>query len=209
MKLLIAFCLLSFGLVAQSKVRPFVNAGFYQNFFSDLWLNEIEIGGGVQFNDFFSFGLNGRFGVREFSRTPYSNFKTGVISLESTYRILGKKFMFSPVIAYDAGIEIANNVYDKYTDLENFNLFSYYDYGHYKGLSGLYFGKAKILLSIQRKGLEILTGLTYGTYFFQYFSSDISYNKPIYLVKRLEYGFGYETSLKYTFPIIKKNKKVN
>ncbi len=207
MKLFIAFCLLSFGMNAQSKIRPFVKAGFYQNFLSDLWLNEIEIGGGAQFNDHFSLGLNGRFGVREFSRTPYSNFKTGVISLEPSYRILSNKFMFSPVIAYDAGIEIANNVYDKYTDLENFVLYSYKDYGHYKGLTGLYYGKAKILLSFQRMGLEVLIGVTYGTYIFQYYSYNYTTYKQIYYAKHLEYGIGYEMSLKYTFPM-KKEKKI-
>lgn len=197
MKLLIAFCLLSFGLNAQSNIKPFIKAGYYQNFLTNLWLSEFELGGGAQFNDFISLGIYGRFGIREFTRTPYSNYKIGVISIEPSYRILSNKYRLSPVIAYDAGLEIANNGEGKYINTSNFIYYKDKDTGRYTNFRGYFFGKAKIMLSIRDKGFEVLLGATYSTYIFKYFS-DYYYFK-YYTAKEYQFGFGFETKFKYTF----------
>jgi hypothetical protein len=209
---------ISFKLCAQSNIRPLISLGYYQTFTDNLWLNELELGAGIQFNDYLSTQINFRGSQDRLPQDPSRSFRVASLSIEPSYRILGKKHIFSPVIAYDAGLEIANNGTDKFIYTSNYIYFPTYQQPYSQYNKGLYFGKAKILLSIQWKGFDLLLGATYNTYFFK-----INRLKPEgpqaypasannkYLVGETyvdkQFGFGFETSLKYTFPMKKRAAK--
>ena len=214
----IALFLVTFQLHCQTAIKPFVQLTYYQSYLNDIFLDELELGGGIQFNDYFSTQVNFR-GAQEafFSQEPSINFRFATISIEPSYRFLGKKHIFSPVIAYNAGIEIANNGKDKFIKMSNYSYKPYYHSPYVQYDKGLYFGKAKVLLSIQRKGVNFLIGATYNTYFFQFHNLipqgtqsivaiDNKY-KNMGLLRDWQFGFGFETSIKYTFPMKKRATK--
>lgn len=205
----------SFQLYAQSSLKPFLKIGYFQTYTDYFALNELGLGGGVQFNDYVSTQINFRGSIQRVLNGPSENFKIASVSIEPSYRILGKKYMFSPVIAYDAGIEIANNGKDKF--IFDYVYRPYYQSPYSKYNKGLYFGKAKILLSIQWKQLDFLIGATYNTYFFRFYELE-PYGPQTYGGKNNnykivgtftdgEFGFGFETSIKYTFPMKKREVK--
>ena len=116
-----------------------------------------------------------------------------------------------------AGIEIANNGKNKFIKMSNYSYKPYYHSPYVQYDKGLYFGKAKVLLSIQRKGVDFLIGATYNTYFFQFHNLipqgtqsivaiDNKY-KNMGLLRDWQIGFGFETSIKYTFPMKKRAAK--
>jgi hypothetical protein len=213
--LIVSFCLVTVSqLCGQSVIKPFIQLSYYQTYTDYFALNELELGAGVQFNDYISAQVNCRGSIQRVLNGPSENFKIATLSFEPSYRILGKKHMFSPLIAYDAGLEVANNGKDKFI----------YDYVYHPSYQepynqynkGLYFGKAKILLSIQLKDFDILVGATYNTYFFKINRlipdgpQDYSANNKYLLGEThvdKQFGFGFETSLKYTFPMKKQQAK--
>lgn len=126
--------------------------------------------------------------------------------------------MFSPVIAYDAGLEIANNGKDKFLNRSSYIFYPNYQEPYYQYNKGLYFGKAKILLSVQWKGFDLLLGATYNTYLFKINrlrptgpqDYPASPNNKFVITETYvdkQFGFGFETSLKYTFPMKKREAK--
>jgi hypothetical protein len=209
---------ITFQLSSQTALKPFIQLSYYQDYLSQVVFEELELGVGVQFNDYFSTQINLRGTQKAFFLNESGNIRFGTLSFEPSYRILGKKHMFSPVISYDAGLEIANNGKDKFIYTSNYIYFPTYQQPYSQYNKGLYFGKAKILLSIQWKGFDLLLGATYNTYFFK-----INRLKPEgpqaypasannkYLVGETyvdkQFGFGFETSLKYTFPMKKRAAK--
>ena len=217
MKLIIftLFVFATFPLCAQSKLKPFVKVGYHQVFTDRLWASELELGVGIQFNDYISTQMNFRGLQDRLPQDPPRSFRIATFSIEPSYRILGKKHKFSPVIAYDAGVEIANNGQDKFSS--GYSYLSYYHAYYDKYNKGLYFGKAKALLSIQRKGLDFLVGVTYNTYGFKFYrlkpfgpQSLASQTNNYYIEGEYtdwQFGFGFETSIKYTFPMKKRAAK--
>lgn len=208
----------SFQLCAQSNLNPFLKISYFQVYTDHLGLNELELGAGVQFNDYISAQINIRGAQDPIFKDPLGKFQVATFSIEPSYRILGKKYMFSPVIAYDAGIEIANNGKEKFIYMSNYVYFPYYESSRHKLNKGLYYGKAKVLLSIQWKQLDFLIGATYNTYFFRFYelepdgpqtypaSAENKY-KIVGTFTDGEFGFGFETSIKYTFPMKKQQAK--
>jgi len=203
-------------LSAQSNVKPFIQLSYYQEYLSNVIFEDLEFGVGVQFNDYFSGQINLRGTQKAFYLNESGNVRFASMSIEPSYRILGKKHMLSPVIAYDAGIEIANNGRGKYIYLSNYVFFPNYDIAYHQFNKGLYYGKAKLLLSIQLKDFDILVGATYNTYVFQFYHlkpngpqsyppSPENKSKATYKFPDTQFGFGFEASLKYTFPMKKRS----
>jgi hypothetical protein len=218
MRIIVAFLVFTnFQLCAQSNIKPFVKVAFYQSYLDIPRVSELEFGAGVQFNDYISAQVNLRGSQQGYYQDPSRSFRFATLSIEPSYRILGKKHLFSPVIAYDAGIEIANNGQDKFIYTSNYFYYPYYHSSYNKYNKGLYFGKAKILLSIQWKGLDFLVGATYNTYFFKFYRlrpegpQSLASNDNQYKITGTytdgEFGFGFETSIKYTFPMKKRVAK--
>ena len=217
MKLIIftLFVFASFQLCAQSNLKPFVKVGYQHVFTDHLRLSELEVGAGVQFNDYFSTQVNFRGSQDRLPQDPPRSFRIATFSIEPSYRILGKKHKFSPVIAYDAGLEIANNAKDRF--IKHYIYRPYYQDSFDKYNKGFYFGKAKVLLSIQRKGFDFLMGATYNTYAFKFYrlkpkgtQSLASETNNYYIADFYtdwQFGFGFETSIKYTFPMKKRVEK--
>ena len=206
---------MSFQLYAQSNLKPFIKIGYFRTYTDYFKMNELEVGAGVHFNDYFSTQVNFRGSDDRLPHDPPRSFRVATFSIEPSYRILSSKYMFSPVIAYDAGIEIANNSKDRFIKLYTYR-------PHYHAYSdkydkGLYFGKAKALLSIQRKGLDFLIGVTYNTYGFKFYRLEpigpqsLASQENNYYIEGTytdwQFGFGFETSIKYTFPMKKRAAK--
>jgi hypothetical protein len=217
MRTILIFLIFStFQLYAQSNIKPFIKLGYFQTYTDRTALNELELGAGVQFNDYLSAQVNLRGSQNRLQQDPPRSFRFATISIEPSYRILGEKYMFSPVIAYDAGLEIANNGKDKFSSGYVYLINYESPYNQYN--KGVYFGKAKILLSIQLKDFDILVGATFNTYFFKFNrlipdgpqAYPASANNK-YLVGETyvdkQFGFGFETSVKYTFPMKKQQAK--
>jgi hypothetical protein len=203
-------------LCGQSVIKPFIQLSYYQTYTDYFALNELELGAGIQFNDFLSVQVNFRGSQKGYYQDQSRSFRFATMSIEPSYRILGKKYRFSPVIAYDAGLEIANNGKDRFIYTSNYVYFPTYQQPYSQYNKGLYFGKAKILLSIQLKDFDILVGATYNTYFFKINRlipdgpQDYSANNKYLLGEThvdKQFGFGFETSLKYTFPMKKQQAK--
>ena len=199
-------------------IKPFIQLSYYQEYLSNVVFEELGLGVGVQFNDYFSTQINLRGTQKAFFLNESGNIRFGTLSIEPSYRVLGKKHMFSPVIAYDAGLEIANNGKDRFIYTSNYVYFPNYEQPYSQYNKGLYFGKAKILLSVQWKGFDLLLGATFNTYLFKInrLKPDGPQDYPAspnnnYLVTETyvdkEFGFGFETSLKYTFPMKKRAAK--
>lgn len=218
MRILTAILILAtFQLYSQTGLQPFLKLAFYQSYLETPRVSELELGAGIQFNNYISTQINFRGSQKGYYQDQSRSFRFATFSIEPSYRILGKKHMFSPVIAYDAGIEIANNGKDKFIYMSNYVYFPYYESSYHKFNKGLYYGKAKILLSIQWKGIDFLMGATYNTYFFQFYNlepkgpqtyggKDNKY-KIVGTFTDGEFGFGFETSIKYTFPMKKREAK--
>ena len=213
--LFILSVLAGFQIYSQNNLKPLIKAGYYQTFTNGLYLNELELGAGVQFNDYFSTQVNFRGSQDRLPQDPPRSFRIATFSIEPSYRILGKKHKFSPVIAYDAGLEIANNSKDRF--IKHYIYRPYYQDSFDKYNKGFYFGKAKILLSIQRKGFDFLMGATYNTYAFKFYrlkpkgSQSLASETNNYYIADFytdwQFGFGFETSIKYTFPMKKRAAK--
>lgn len=55
MKITLTFLVfVSFQIYSQSTIKPFIQLGYYQTFTDDLYMSEIELGVGVEINNYLS-----------------------------------------------------------------------------------------------------------------------------------------------------------
>ena len=182
---------------AQSNMKPMVSAQYAMIVGrSDFFVHELQIGGGVQFNDYFSLQLTlrGIQNARDVSnQTIKEPLRIVTLSLSPSYRIFKRKYPASPVLGVDVGTQIWSNGYGRYIDRSwSFIEKPVYSYDGFLFNKGVFFGKLKLLADFKIWDFNLLIGASYNMYYFK-LDNHISDVK----------GFGLEGTLTYTFPMKK------
>ena len=206
---LVSFLLLSFITpqlaVGQNIIKPIVSAGY--NFLyplrsypvSGFWAHELQIGGGMQFNDHFSLQLN-VVGIQNARKVTHPTIKEPVqivtLSLSPGFRILKSKYRVSPWVGLDVGTQIWSNANGKYID-KSFRFINKpeYSYDGFLYRRGVLFGRAKLLADFKIWNFNLLIGPSFNMYYFML--SNILVSKAV----------GVEGMVTYTFPMKKRATK--
>ena len=200
---LLSFLLFSFIttqlVVGQNTMKPIVNASYMYSYPIDRLLShELQIGGGVQFNDHLSLQLNVR-GIQNARGISNNTIKEPLqiitVSLSPSCRFLKRNYIVSPVLAMDAGTELWSNGFGRYVD-QGFEFRENSGYTHYLYRKGVFFGRAKILADFRVWDFNLLIGASFNMYYFK-LDSDIYSTKAI----------GLEGTVMYTFPMKKRAAK--
>ena len=226
MKLFIAFCLLSFGLSAQTKLRPNVgvNYSYLTSFASqgkvNVYVHFMDISGGIRIDDhiFFDLGLGVDLGPK---RSPGQTIqlKSLTNSLGINVRILKSKYIFSPMMGVNFGYEIASYAKGKTITMDPFGIInpsamilvdnnpydaynSTGDYYTYNKM--LYFGRAKLLLDVELKNINIRAGAHFNFTSFNFSPKKKSNTRTEYVY----YSLGFEVGALYNFQMKKKSTQV-
>ena len=198
--------------VGQNTMKPMVNVSYMYSHsigsypLNGFWTHELQIGGGVQFNDHFSLQLN-VVGIQNARKITHPTIKEPLqivtLSLSPGFRILKTKYKVSPWIGLDVGTQIWSNGNGKYID-KSFRLRNKpeYSYDGFLYRRGVFFGIAKVLADFKIWDFNLLIGASYNMY---YFKLDRD-NSPTYIYNNSK-GVGLEGMLTYTFPMKKRAAK--
>lgn len=193
----------------QLNVKPFIKAGgnFSINKYNILY--EVNVAGGVHFNDHISLQIGG--GYIDF----LEYLKLTTLSLSSTYRILNSKHIFSPVVGVDLGTEVWSNASGRFVKTDF--VFTQYDpafvamygLGQARYKRGLFFSKVKLLADFKIKSFNISIGPTFNLMCFKLETVKKYYSDYQVLSEYIDgrIGFGGELSVMYTFPMKKRDAK--
>ncbi len=187
--------------VAQNNMKPVVSAQYAMIVGdSDFFVGELQIGCGVQFNDYFSLQLTlrGIQNARDVSNHVIKDpLRIVTLSLSPYYRILKRKYFASPVIGIDVGTQIWSNGFGRYID-RNWSFINKpeHSYDGFLFNKGVFFGKAKLLVDFKIWNFNILVGPSFNMYYFKL-------DNNIWDVK----GLGLEGTVTYTFPMKKRAAK--
>ena len=209
MKLIIFtfFVFVSFKPYAQSSLKPIVNLGYtYLYPLDNLWIHEVHIGGGAQFDDHFSLQLNikGMQNARDLSSQKIKEpLRIVVISISPYNRILKPKYIVSPAIGLDLGTQVWSNGNGRFISSD----YSFKNSSNLRYERGIFFGKAKLLADFKINSFNLMIGPTFNIMYFKTGKVKTDWMDNSYFEKYIDErrGIGLELSLMYTFPMKKRS----
>ena len=197
--------------VGQNTMKPILSAGYMYSFpmgsypLRGFGAYELQIGGGVQFNDHFSLQLN-VIGIQNARKITHPIIKERLqivtLSLSPGFRVLKSKYRVSPWVGLDVGTQIWSNGNGKYID-KSFRFINKpeYSYDGFLYHRGFFFGRAKLLADFKLWDFNLLIGACFNMYYFK-LDGDY-YLTYTYNAKAV----GLEGMITYTFPMKKRVAK--